>query len=114
MAGFFSKIQSLEGEIIGLEVPDRLLPGVGPTHEQQRRAEAPGGIGIVVDEGGNGVGRAIGAAECRGALVDPQIPAQRPVVFAQRRRSDSRTTLPRMKPMFAGRSARRRIRYGYQ
>ncbi len=103
-----------EREVVGLEVADRLVAGNGPAHEQQRGAEAPGGIGIVVDKRGNGVRCAITAAERRGALVNPQIPTQRPIVLTQRRRNDSRTTFPRMNPIFAGRSARRRIRYGYQ
>jgi len=84
-----------------------------PTNEEQRGTVAPGGVGLVVRPRRNGVRLAVGAAEGGWALVDALISAERGVVDYFRR-SDSFTTFPTMKTMLAGRSARRRIKYGYQ
>ncbi len=84
-----------------------------PTNEEQGSAIATSGVGVVVRPRGHGVRLTIGAAEGGGALVDALVAAERGVVDYFRRR-DSFTTFPTMKTMFAGRSARRRIKYGYQ
>ena len=84
-----------------------------PTNEEQGGAVATGGVRVVVRPRGNGVRLTVGGAEGGRALVDALIAAEGGVVDYVRRR-DSFTTFPTMKTMFAGRSARRRIRYGYQ
>ena len=84
-----------------------------PTNKEQRGTVAPGGIWLVVRPSRNGVRLTIAAAERRGPLVGALITAEGGVVDYVRRR-DSFTTLPTMKTMLAGRSAKRRIRYGYQ
>jgi len=102
-----------EGQVFGLEMTHRPLTAARPAHEQQRRPKPPVLVGVVVHKRRHRVGFAIGAPERRRTLVDTLVAAQGGV-FAQRRRIDSLTTLPRMNPIFAGRSARRRMRYGYQ
>jgi len=101
-----------EGEVVGLHVTDRLVAPT-PAHEQQRGAVATGGVRRIVYPGRDGVRVTIRAAEGGGALVDELIAAEGRIVDYFRRK-DSFTTLPTMKTMLAGRSARRRIRYGYQ
>src|SRR5437660_7446347 len=98
-------------QVIRLEMTDRSLRF--PANEQQRRPEAAVRVGLLVHERRHGVGVAVRASERGGASVHRLIATQG-IVGAQRRRNDSFTTLPRMNARFAGRSARRRIRYGYQ
>src|SRR5437762_850185 len=100
------------GEVIGLEMPDGLRL-CAPADEQQSRAVAAGLIGVR-RERGNRVGLAIGSTERRGTSVHLLITAQRRVVHQRRRWTDSLRMFVVMNAMFAGRSARRRIRYGYQ
>jgi len=93
-------------------MPDRQR-AVTPTHEHQCGTVATRGVGHVVHQGRDGIRLAVGAAECGRALVDLLIPAEGRVVCYFRRK-DSFTTLATMNAMFAGRSASRRIKYGYQ
>ncbi len=85
------------------------LTALRPAHEEQRRPEAPGLVGLVVHQRIGGVGPAVGTREGRRAAVDLRIPAQR-AVLNQRRRTDSFTRFPTMNATFAGRSASRRMR----
>ncbi len=101
-----------EGEVVGLDVTDGPFT-FAPTNEEQGGAVATGGVRLVVRPRGNGVRLTVGAAEGGRALVDALIAAECGVVDYFRRR-DSFTTFPTMKTMLAGRSARRRIKYGYQ
>ena len=101
-----------ESEVVGLHVTDGPFT-FSPTNEEQGGAVATGGVGLVVRPRGNGVRLTVGAPEGGRALVNALISAERGVVDYFRRR-DSFTTFPTMKTMLAGRSARRRIRYGYQ
>jgi hypothetical protein len=101
-----------EREIVGLDVADGPFP-FSPTNEEQCGPVATGGVRLVVRPRGDRVRLAIGAAEGRRALVDLLIAAEGRIVDYFRRK-DSFTTLPTMNTMLAGRSARRRIRYGYQ
>jgi len=101
-----------ERQVVGLHVPDGPL-AFTPAHEQQGCTVAARGVGRVVYPGRDGVRLPVGAAERGRALVDGLIPAERRIVDYFRR-TDSFTTLPTMNTMLAGRSARRRMRYGYQ
>jgi hypothetical protein len=101
-----------ERQVICLQVTNRSLAAV-PTDEEQRGPVPARGIRRIVHPGRYGVRLSVGAAEGGGALVDLLIAAEGRVVDYFRRR-DSFTTLPTMNTMLAGRSARRRIRYGYQ
>jgi len=101
-----------EREIVGLDVADGPFT-LSPTNEEQGGPVATGGVRLVVRPRGDRVRLTVGAAEGGRALVGALIPAERRVIDYLRRR-DSFTTLPTMKTMLAGRSARRRIRYGYQ
>src|SRR5438309_1541592 len=100
------------GEVLGLDVAHRAIARLGPAHEEESRAVASGRIRRIVHERGDGVRLTVLAAERRRPLVHPLVTAQRAVV--QLRRNDSLTTLPSRNAMFAGRSASRRMRYGYQ
>lgn len=84
-----------------------------PTDEEQRGPVPAGGVRCIVHPGRYGIRLAVRAAEGGGPLVDLLIAAECGVVDYFRRR-DSFTTLPTMNTMLAGRSARRRMRYGYQ
>lgn len=101
-----------EGEVVGLDVTNGPFT-FSPPNEEQGGAVATGGVRVVVGPRGNGVRLTVGAAEGGRALVGALIAAERRIVDYFRRR-DSFTTFPTMKTIFAGRSARRRIRYGYQ
>lgn len=103
-----------EREVVGLEMTDRLVAS-SPAHEQQRGTVAPlgAGGGGIVHPRRHGVRLAVGATEGGRALVGLLVAAEGRVVDYFRRR-DSFTTLPTMNTMFAGRSASRRMRYGYQ
>src|SRR5258708_22949544 len=98
-----------EGQIVGLEVAERLSAALDPTEKQQRRAIASEGIRLLVHERIGRVRLAVRAFERRGAVVHGLVAAQgRVVVHA--RRNDSFTTLPTMNAMFAGRSDRKSTR----
>jgi hypothetical protein len=101
-----------EREVVGLDVTDGPFT-LSPTNEEQGGAVATGGVRVVVRPRRNGVRLTVGAAEGGRALVGALIAAKRGVVDYFRRK-DSFTTFPTMKTMLAGRSARRRIKYGYQ
>lgn len=101
-----------EGEVVGLDVADGPFT-LSPTNEEQRGAVATRGVRLVVRPCGDGVRLTVGAAKSGRPLVGALIAAERGVVDYFRRR-DSFTTFPTMKTMLAGRSARRRMRYGYQ
>ena len=88
--------------------PTGRSPPRRPAHEEQRRAVQPADVGLVLDVDRHRVGLAVAAAESGGALVLRHVAAQREL--AHRPGTDSRTTLPRMKAMLAGRSASRRMR----
>ena len=84
-----------------------------PTDEEERGPVPARGVRRIAHPGRHGIRLTVGAAEGGWALVDVLIAAEGRVVDYFRRR-DSFTTLPTMNTMLAGRSARRRIRYGYQ
>ena len=98
------------GEILGLQVAVGAVAVFRPAHKQQRRAVPAVGVRIVVRQRRHRVGPPVAAAERRRPSVDALVAAQGGLIVAQRRRSDSFTTLPKMNPMLAGRSARRRMR----
>src|SRR5207248_2403320 len=99
------------GEVFGLEMADGPVARVGPLHEQQGRTVAALRVRRLVHERAHRVGSPVGAAERGGALVHAPVAAER--VVRQLRRRDSRSTLPSRNATLAGRSARRRMRYGY-
>src|SRR5262249_35156635 len=105
-----------EGEIVGFQVTHRRA--LAPAHEQQRRTVAapPSLAGRSVGKSVDGIRLAVGGSERGRASMDLLITAQRRVVHqgGERRCRDSLRMLVVMNAMFAGRSASRRIRYGYQ
>src|SRR5687767_818477 len=100
-----------EREKVGLEMADRLV-AVPPPDEHERRA-IPSRLGGVVGERRDRVGLAVVRAERGGTPVHLLIAAQGGV-FRHFGWTDSFNTFERMKAILAGRSARRRMRYGYQ
>jgi len=97
-----------ERQVLGLEMPDRPVPRLGPADEEQGRPELAVRVGGVVYEGGDGVCLAVRTAEGGRPLVRPLVSPER--VVRQLRRRDSFTTLPSRNARLAGRSARRRMR----
>src|SRR5205807_865079 len=85
----------------GFEMTGGPVRAGGPPQKQQGGAVPALGVGGRVHERRDGVGQPIRRAERGGTLVDPLIATERRVV-AQRRRRDSRTTLPTMNAMLAG------------
>lgn len=101
-----------EREVVGLDVTDGPFT-FSPTNEEQCGPVPTCGVRRVVRPRGDRVRLPVGTAEGGRALVDLLIAAEGRIVDYFRRK-DSFTTLPTMNTMLAGRSARRRIRYGYQ
>ena len=101
-----------EREVVGLDVTDGTFP-FSPTNEEQCSPVATCGVRRGVRPRGDRVRLPVGAAEGGRALVGLLIAAEGRIVDYFRRK-DSFTTLPTMNTMFAGRSASRRMRYGYQ
>src|SRR6266850_7028417 len=97
------------GENVGFHVPDGPVAGAGPAHEQERGSEPAALVRLFFDGDAHGIRLPVLAGERRGAVVLRHVAAERDLAHA-RRWTASRTTLPRMKAMFAGRSASRRIR----
>ena len=94
---------------LGLHVPHRRGAGGVPPHEEQRGAEATAFVGVVVHVEPYGIGVAIAPTEGGRAPMLGHVSAEGG--FHQLfKASVSRTTLPKMKTMLAGRSASRRMR----
>src|SRR2546430_12754407 len=100
-------------QIVRLQVTDRPVhSSVAPTDEQQRRAEASR-FGCVVGERSDRICSTIRGPERGRPSVHLLVATERRVVH-QRRCTDSLSTLATMNATLAGRSASRRIKYGYQ
>ncbi len=100
-------------QVIGFQMADGLIAGRRPAYEQERRTEPASLVRRVVNVFGHRVRRPVGAFKRRRPVVDLNVPPQRGVAD-HRRDTLSFTILATMKLMFAGRSAKRRIKYGYQ
>src|SRR5207247_10810692 len=96
-----------------LQVPPLPLPAsVAPTDDHQRRAEVSR-FGCVVGERSDRICSTIRGPERGRPSVHLLVATERRVVH-QRRCTDSFSTLATMNATLAGRSASRRIKYGYQ